>query len=215
MSIFEPPPTYADPVLVDEKTGKSKFNPIWLKWFIDITAVLTAAGGGSVVHNLTTGIQGGSPGQYNHLTNAQLALLVANLHNALSGLQGGTTNEYYHLTAAQINNTVWSSWTPTRTNWTDVGAPTVTARYCTIFHLTTFQIKVVPATTTAVVAGTSYISLPVACAAASIAGVAAMENLTTLVSVGLCTFDVANSRCYVPTQGATANTLVIAGSYET
>jgi len=71
--IFSPPPTYAEVVLVDEKTDKARFNPIWLKWFVDVAAVLTSsgAGGGSIQHN------------------------------ALNGLQGGTANQYYHLTAAE------------------------------------------------------------------------------------------------------------------
>lgn len=47
MSNFQPPPTWANPVIVDETTGKSIFNPIWLKWFIDLGANLTAAGAGS------------------------------------------------------------------------------------------------------------------------------------------------------------------------
>lgn len=70
---FEPPPTYADPVLVDEKTKRGQFNPIWLKWFVDLTQVLS---------NLASGTGSGI------------------LHNTLAGLQGGQANEYYHVTAA-------------------------------------------------------------------------------------------------------------------
>ena len=77
-----------------------------------------------------------------------------------------------------------------------------------------FQIKVVPATTTATVAGTSYVSLPVAAGANALAGDASMMNITTLIAVGNCAMDLTNSRCYVPTQGATGNTLTIAGWYE-
>ena len=44
--IFQPPPTYADPVVVDEHSGRSQFNPLWLKWFVDLAQLLTAAGGG-------------------------------------------------------------------------------------------------------------------------------------------------------------------------
>lgn len=47
MSTFQPPPTWASPVIVDETTGRSIFNPIWLKWFIDLAAGLTASGAGS------------------------------------------------------------------------------------------------------------------------------------------------------------------------
>ena len=45
MADFQPPPTYALPILVDEKTGKAQFNPIWLKWFVDLAQVLNDAGG--------------------------------------------------------------------------------------------------------------------------------------------------------------------------
>lgn len=71
---FQPPPTYASPVLVDERTKQSQFNPIWLKWFLDLAAFLTASGGGS----------GG-----------------AAAHNDLSGLQGGSLTERFHITASQ------------------------------------------------------------------------------------------------------------------
>lgn len=47
MSTFQPPPTWANPVLVDETTGKGTFNPVWLKWFIELSAGLDATGGGS------------------------------------------------------------------------------------------------------------------------------------------------------------------------
>ena len=47
MSTFQPPPTYALPVITDERTGKAIFNPIWLKWFLDLAQGLTAAGAGS------------------------------------------------------------------------------------------------------------------------------------------------------------------------
>ena len=75
MSVFQPPPTYADPVLVDETTKKGKFNPIWLKWFLDLIAVLNAAGGTIINHNDTNAIQGGAVGERYHLTLAELAAL--------------------------------------------------------------------------------------------------------------------------------------------
>jgi hypothetical protein len=59
---FQPPPTYALPVIVDEATGRSVFNPIWLKWFIDLSAGLTnkGAGSGTVTQlNTSNGITGG------------------------------------------------------------------------------------------------------------------------------------------------------------
>lgn len=56
MASFQPPPTWANPVLTekDPKTGENKatFNPVWLKWFVDLTELLSASptggGGGSL-----------------------------------------------------------------------------------------------------------------------------------------------------------------------
>lgn len=72
-TVFQPPPTYADPFLLDQTSGRALFNPIWLKWFVDLTELINNSGGGGGVFT----------------------------HNALSGLQGGTANQYYHFTAAQ------------------------------------------------------------------------------------------------------------------
>jgi len=49
MSTFNPPPTYANPVITDETTGKAQFNPIWLKWFLDVANFVSANGGGGAV----------------------------------------------------------------------------------------------------------------------------------------------------------------------
>lgn len=105
-----------------------------------------------------------------------------------------------------------SSWVPSRTGWTDVGTPTVTARTRIIGRLCEAQVKVVPATSIATTAGTSYIALPVT--AAGLSGIGVMTNLTTNVAVGVCHVDVANSRVYVPTQAASGNTFTIFVSYE-
>lgn len=81
---FEPPPTYAEVVLADERTGKSRFNPIWLKWFIDLAGFVSQSGGpAGVVHNDTGGLQGGTANQYYHLTAAQDALAILILASGL------------------------------------------------------------------------------------------------------------------------------------
>ena len=101
---FEPPPTYAEPVVVDERTGKSLFNPLWLKWFLDLAGILSASGGGS----------GGI------------------LHNNLTGLQGGQANEYYHLKSSEytaLSGATSGSYTPTLTNTTNLAASTAYACY--------------------------------------------------------------------------------------
>lgn len=78
MPNFSPPPTYADPVVVDEVTGVSQFNPLWLKWFLDTTSFISINGGGGLIqHNATGGLQGGASGEYLHLTAAQHTDLTA------------------------------------------------------------------------------------------------------------------------------------------
>lgn len=95
MAEFQPPPTYALPILVDERTKVPQFNPIWLKWFLDLTAVINASGGGggSVSHNSTGGLQGGTANQYYHLTSAQASALAAFLSSVTTALltPAGTT----------------------------------------------------------------------------------------------------------------------------
>jgi hypothetical protein len=82
MATFQPPPTYAEVVLVDE-AGKRppRFNPIWLKWFVDVARALAAAAGGSgtLVHNSLTGIQGGVADEAYHLSASQLSAILAAL----------------------------------------------------------------------------------------------------------------------------------------
>ena len=73
---FQPPPTYADPVVVDEATRKGQFNPIWLKWFLDLAQFINSNGGGSAIqHNSLGGLQGGTASQYYHLNQTTYAIL--------------------------------------------------------------------------------------------------------------------------------------------
>ncbi len=59
MAEFQPPPTYALPILVDETTGKAIFNPIWLNWFLQLSQNLGPSGAGSVS---SVSISGGTTG---------------------------------------------------------------------------------------------------------------------------------------------------------
>lgn len=92
MATFEPPPTWAPVTLRDEKTGEETFNPVWLRWFLALVAVINASGGGggTVTHNSLAGLQGGTANQFYHLSQADF--------NALTGLSGVAT-----LFAATIN----------------------------------------------------------------------------------------------------------------
>lgn len=58
-NVFQPPPTYALPILVDETTGKAIFNPIWLNWFLEFAAGASSGGAGSVS---SVSVSGGSTG---------------------------------------------------------------------------------------------------------------------------------------------------------
>lgn len=79
MAVFQPPPTWASPILIDERTKQSQFNPVWLKWFLDLVGVINESGGGSgaIQHNDTASLQGGTANQYYHLTSAQNTFIGA------------------------------------------------------------------------------------------------------------------------------------------
>ncbi len=124
-SEFQPPPTYADVVLVDEQTKRARFNPIWLKWFLDLTQVINNSGGGSgtIDHESLSGLQGGSAGDHSHLTAAQVSALTAPvLSGRLQERQGaavasannltvGTDGNYFQITGStQINLIDSSGW---------------------------------------------------------------------------------------------------------
>ena len=109
-----------------------------------------------------------------------------------------------------IGQDKWISWSPVRTGWTDVGTPTVTGRFRVSGKQCFFQVKVVPSTSIATTAGTSYIALPIP--AKGFGGDVTMFNATTNIAVG--SGGVTNSRAHVPTQAANGNTFVIAGWHE-
>ena len=43
MSTFQVPPTFAAPIVTDEQ-GNAQFNPIWLRWFLDVAAEFGTVG---------------------------------------------------------------------------------------------------------------------------------------------------------------------------
>lgn len=79
MADFQPPPTWAEVVIIDPRTKNARFNPVWLKWFVDLVGIINASGGGggAVTHNSLAGLQGGTANQFYHLTAAQDALVAA------------------------------------------------------------------------------------------------------------------------------------------
>lgn len=65
---FQPVPTYADPVEVDEKTKRGSFSPTWLSWFLQLS---NGGLSGTIQHDGLAGLQGGLTGEFYHLTLAQ------------------------------------------------------------------------------------------------------------------------------------------------
>lgn len=106
----------------------------------------------------------------------------------------------------------WDSFTPVFGSLTTVGALTVSGRYRFAGKQLQLQVRFSAATSIASVAGTDYLTLPVA--AKGLAGIATMTNDTTNVAVGICHLDVATSRCYLPAQAASGSVFTICGSYE-
>lgn len=96
-------------------TQDSQGSYAWLEWFRQLRNYITQVGSvpwsiidftGSTLssiasrsHQVLQALQGGTTGEYYHLTSAQHGKV--GLHNQSTDLQGGTTNEYYHLTSAE------------------------------------------------------------------------------------------------------------------
>lgn len=106
----------------------------------------------------------------------------------------------------------WESFTPVFGSLTVVGATTYSGRYRIVGKSVQFQASFSAATSIASVAGTDYLTLPIA--AKGLSGICVMTNDSTNVAVGLCHVDVTTSRCYLPAQIASGNTFLLCGSYE-
>ena len=119
-----------------------------------------------------------------------------------------TSFAYLDLTSQDL----WKSWTVAFGSLTVVGATSYTGRYHVEGKVLRFQVRASAATSIASTAGTDYLTLPIT--AKGIGGMAVMTNATTNIAVGLCHIDATNSRCYLPTQGASGNTFTICGWYE-
>lgn len=106
----------------------------------------------------------------------------------------------------------WESFAPVFGALTVVGATSYTGRYRIVGRQLQFQVRFSAATSIASVAGTDYLTLPVA--AKGVAGIATMTDDTANVAVGLCHVDVATSRLYLPAQAASGSVFTLAGWYE-
>ena len=106
----------------------------------------------------------------------------------------------------------WTTFTPVFGSLTVVGATSYSGRLRFVGRQCQFQVQFSAATSIASVAGTDYLTLPIA--AVGLAGIATMTNNTSNVAVGTCHIDVSTSRCYLPSQSASANVFTLAGWYE-
>jgi hypothetical protein len=95
---FPPPPTYAEPTIVDNISGKAIFNPIWMKWFLDVAQIFSRLGeqiGTGITHSRLIGLQGGNAGldEFYHLTATQASGVGAGISGTviLAPLTGGGT----------------------------------------------------------------------------------------------------------------------------
>lgn len=106
----------------------------------------------------------------------------------------------------------WKTWTVAFGSLTVIGTPDYTGRYHVEGKVLRFQVRFSASTSIASTAGTDYLTLPIA--AKGLSGMGVMTNATTNIAVGVCHIDSTNSRCYLPTQGASGNTFMLAGWYE-
>jgi len=112
-NVFQPPPTWALPVILDEVSGKAAFNPIWLRWFLDLSQNLGQGGAGSVssVAALTLGTAGTnlSSTVANSTTNVVITLNVptasAANRGALSAADWTTFNGKGNGTVTSVSGT--------------------------------------------------------------------------------------------------------------
>src|SRR3990167_4351029 len=111
-----------------------------------------------------------------------------------------------------ISQDKWETWTPVFGSLTVVGATSYSGRLRVVGKQCQFQVQFSAATSIASTAGTDYLTLPIT--AVGLAGIATMTNNTTNIAVGVCHIDVSTSRCYLPSQIASANVFTLGGTYE-
>ena len=126
---FQPPPTYADPVIYDDKTRRQQFNPIWLKWFLDVAQYISVNGaGGAIQHNSLAGLQGGYPtgSEYYHLTYNTYSI-IQNLPTPTAGsVAYGTGTELAFTTAGTTGQILTSNGSAAPT-WASLSSGAVTS----------------------------------------------------------------------------------------
>ena len=106
----------------------------------------------------------------------------------------------------------WTPFDPVFGSLTTVGATNYSGRFRVVGRQCFFQVQFSAATSIASVAGTDYLTLPIA--VQGLSGHMVMSNDTANTAVGNCHIDVATGRAYLPTQVASGNTFTLAGWVE-
>lgn len=189
------------PPPVNDKPGSFA----WLEWYRQLRNYVSTSG--SV------------PWYIINFSGSNITDIVSRSHENLQGIQGGTAGEHQHLTNAEhtaLSGSTTGTWTPTFNSLTEVlGGGTINkaGRYQRHGNVIFYQITIVctGAATTACTAGTSYCDLPVG---AGQDDVCLVGNRTTKVGIGTGVLDATNDRIYPTAWTATGNSIVITGKYE-
>src|SRR3990167_9343926 len=120
-------------------------------------------------------------------------------------------NQYGFAHRDLISQDKWETWTPVFGSLTVVGATSYTGRLRVVGKQCQFHVQFSAATSIASTAGPGYLTLPRT--ALGLSGFAVMTNNTTNIAVGICHIDVSTSRCYLPSQLASANVFHLYGSF--
>jgi len=190
---FTPPPTYADPVITG-RDGKPKFNPIWLKWFLDQAAFLSTIQNGQV------------PAAANTLTGSTIASNV--LHSSLLDVGIGTLD-----TMALLHNNPWTAYTPTISASSGTFTAAVGSGYWTSIDKKIFFTETITITTNGTAAGAVVSTLPTA-ATGGITQVCSGVNTTAVTALEAIIGSNLTIYKYDGTYpGADATTLIVSGFY--
>ena len=206
MSNFQAPPTYAELLLVDPKTKRTTFNPIWLNWFISLTQNIGATG---PVNSVTASAPLASSGGANPnitisaIPNTSLDTMPA--HTFKANNTGGVATPV-NITVAQAQTELAvppqtiAAWTPTDNSGAALAFTGVSANYTQLGNMV-FAYFVLTYPVTASGANASIAGLPVTVANANYAQVPSIVAVTAGLTVVLvpikntttAAFDVATS----------------------
>lgn len=148
---------------------------------------------------LVGGAVGSIPWATIDTSGSNLTDIVTRLHSSLQSLQGGTSGQYYHLTSAEnttVGTLVGSTYTPTLTNVANVGASTAyRCQYMRVSNTVTVSGKLDIDPTTTLTLTQLGISLPVASNIGAAEDVGGVAFATSIAGQGAgITGDAANNR---------------------